>query len=131
MPEEKVMQLGWSDMMARHPGSHLIIAIAQDDEGAATADLFTQLFEAMQLPGVWALRAKRDLDVECAECVFGDKAAADAVATLLNARDIHRYPGWQSQREFRIDKVAQAALHLAMVRENSKNSPPLLARRAV
>lgn len=104
--------LTWSKMMARHPAGHLVLAIADDGEDAAR--LLTRLFDGMALAGSWAVRANKDRTVEFAECVFAEKTAADQVAKLFGATGIGRYPGWKSQREFRLDKRAEAMILQAL-----------------
>lgn len=105
-------KLTWSKMMARHPAAHLVMAIADDGQDAAR--LLTRLFDGMALAGGWAVRAKKEGKVEFAECVFAEKTAADKVAKLFGATGIGRYPGWQSQREFRLDKRAEAMILQAL-----------------
>ena len=105
-------KLSWSKMMARHPNAHLVMAIADDGEDAAR--LLDRLFDGMALPGGWAVRAKKENAQECAECVFGEKASADKVANLFGAKGIGRYPGWKSQREFRLDKGAEVMILQAL-----------------
>ncbi|MCX7366802.1 MAG: hypothetical protein NTV97_34000 [Alphaproteobacteria bacterium] len=105
-------KLSWSKMMARHPDAHLVIAIADDGQDAAR--LLARLFEGMALSGGWALRATKEGKVEFAECVFAEKAAAAKVARLFGAAGIGRYPGWKSQREFRLDKRAEAMILQAL-----------------
>jgi len=105
-------KLSWATLLSRHPAAHLIMAIADDGEDAAR--LLARLFEGMALAGGWAVRAKKERTIEFAECVFADKIAADQVAKLFGATGIGRYPGWRSQREFRLDKVAETMILQAL-----------------
>src|SRR5476649_2223930 len=105
-------KLSWATLLSRHPAAHLIMAIADDGEDAAR--LLGRLFDGMALAGGWAVRAKKERTVEFAECVFAEKASADRVAKLFGAGGIGRYPGWKSQREFRLDKKAEAVVLMAL-----------------
>ena len=92
-------------MVAAHRVAHLIVG---DIEGPTLTAMksMAKLLDGLAIEGDYAIRR------EAAEvqCLFALKADADQLAEAVGAQEMERYPGWTSQRAFRLDRNTQGAI---------------------
>lgn len=66
----------------------------------------SKLLDGLHIEGDYAVR-REPAEIQC---VFEKEADADQFAQAVGAHDMDRYPGWTSQRMFRLDKNTQGAI---------------------
>jgi hypothetical protein len=124
-------KVSWSRMLKRQPAGHLVVGLmprsgAQDraelDESRRRIALLARLLGALGLKGMYAMQAEEGrsgLDVRCA---FEKRADADKLVSAIGSLGPARSPGWESERSFRFDDAACAAIEAAL--ETAEESSP-------
>jgi hypothetical protein len=118
-------------MLKRQPAGHLVVGLmpssgAQDraelDASRRRIALLARLLGALGLKGMYAMQAEErssGLDVRCA---FEKRADADKLVSAIGSLGPARSPGWESERSFRFDDAACAAIEAAL--ETAEESSP-------
>jgi hypothetical protein len=116
-------KVSWSRMLKRQPAGHLVVGLmpssgAQDraalDASKGRIALLARLLAALGLKGMYAMQAEErssGLDVRCA---FEKRADADKLVSTVGSLGPARSPGWESERSFRFDDTACAAIEAAL-----------------
>ena len=117
--------LSWPAFLKNFPQGHLVAAMAVDvgaDEIGSRRlrdlrDLLHRIIGRRASSGAFALTVSRAAGFPEILCGFETKADADAVAALACAEPTDRYPGFTTQRFFRLDTPMAAALRAGLLSE--------------
>ena len=111
-------------MMRAHPAAHLVVGRlpargapgrAADRHAAHRIELLGRLGEALALACDWSVTSVKEADgLAHAHLAFEAGRDAERSAGAVQAKAIGRYPGWASQREFLLDRVAEEAIATAL-----------------
>ena len=116
-------KVSWGRMLKRQPAGHLVVGLmprsgaldrAELDESRRRIALLARLLGALGLKGMYAMQAEEGrsgLDVRCA---FEKRADADKLVSAIGSLGPSRSPGWESERSFRFDDAACAAIEAAL-----------------
>lgn len=119
--------LSWPAFLKNFPQGHLVTAVAVDvgaDEIGSRRlrglrDLLHRVIGSMTSDGAFALTVSRAAGFPEILCGFETQADADAVAALASAEPTDRYPGFTTQRLFRLDTPLEAALRAGLISERN------------
>ena len=107
----------WHLFQDRQRRAHLVVAVIAlpdgppgGDELAAAQSVLTRLVKKYKLTGDYAATVVRDTGRPEAYFAFEDEADAAKLAAILKAKVTRRYPGWATQRVFRLDGAMVTAL---------------------
>jgi hypothetical protein len=108
-------KLSWSNFIDLHPTAHLVAGIVQEADVAMTPPrqllaLMNKLLSRLGLAGPYALTVDCQGMTPEIHCVFEREADAAKVAEALQASASSRYPGWASQRTFRLEPKTRRAI---------------------
>jgi hypothetical protein len=98
----------WEDMLAKHPAGHLVVGMIEGS-AARSMDLLGKLLRRMDAKGDYSFRLI-NTDGYAAHVVFERKLDADTFAISIGAAKVGKYPGWKSQRSFRLDERCREAI---------------------
>lgn len=113
----------WPAFLKNFPNGHLVVAMAVDvgaDEIGSRRlrklrDLLLHVIGATANSGDFALTVSRAAGFPEILCGFAAKEDADAFASLARAGATDRYPGFATQRLFRLDAILEAALRAGVL----------------
>jgi dsRNA-specific ribonuclease len=103
-------KLSWSEMMDRHPSGHLVVGIVDGGSARQAANLVTKLLAGIALKGDFAVSPVEEAERSAVHTVFARKQDADQLAEAVGAGVVDRYPGWASQRLFKLDEGVRRAI---------------------
>lgn len=117
--------MSWPALLKKHPQGHLVVAVAVDvgaDEIGSRRlrglrDLLHRVVAGMASDGGFALTVSRAGGFPEILCGFEAQADADALAALSNVQPTDRFPGFATQRLFRLDATMEAALRAGLLSE--------------
>jgi hypothetical protein len=116
-------KVSWSRMLKRQPAGHLVVGLmprsgapdrAALDQSQQRVVLLARLLGGLGLKGMYAMQmqeGRSGLDVHCA---FEKRADADKLVAAIGSLGPARAPGWESERSFRFDDAACAAIGAAL-----------------
>lgn len=115
--------LPWPAFLKNSPQGHIVAAVAADvgaDEIGSRRlrglrDLLYRVSGRMASNGAFALTVSRAAGFPEILCAFEALADADALAELGHAESTDRYPGFATQRVFRLDARLEAFLQASML----------------
>jgi hypothetical protein len=111
-------KLSWSAFIELHPAAHLVAGVLPEGEATPVTrqalKLMTRLIARLAPKGLNALTIDRQNPTPEIDCVFEREIDARRIADALGARIAGRYPGWASQRTFRVDAKARKAIAAAL-----------------
>lgn len=119
--------LSWPAFLKNFPQGHLVAAMAVDvgaDEIGSRRlrdlrDLLHRIIGRRASNGAFALTVSRAAGFPEILCGFEAQVDADAVAALAHAEPTDRYPGFATQRVFRLDTPMEAALRAGLLSEGN------------
>ena len=107
----------WHLFQDRQHRAHLVVAVIAlpdgppgGDELAAAQSVLTRLVKKYKLTGDYAATVVRDTGRPEAYFAFEDEADAAKLAAILKAKVTRRYPGWATQRVFRLGGAVVTSL---------------------
>ena len=117
--------MSWPAFLKKHPQGHLVVAVAVDvgaDEIGSRRlrglrDLLHRVISGMRSDRGFALTVSRATGFPEILCGFEAQTDADALAALSSSHPTDRYPGFASQRLFRLGSTMEAALHAGLLSE--------------
>jgi hypothetical protein len=117
--------MSWPAFLKHYPQGHLVVAVAADvgaDEIGSRRlrglrDLLHRVIARMASNGGFALTVSRAGGFPEILCGFELQTDADALAALSDVRPTDRYPGFATQRLFRLDAAMEAALRAGLLSE--------------
>jgi hypothetical protein len=112
-------KLSWSKMMDRHPTAHFIAGVVPEEDVMAASPrqlfgLISKLLTRLRLTGVYAVTVDRQGQTPEIHCAFERESDVAKVAKALHADVVSRYPGWASQRTFRLDDKTRQTVVAAL-----------------
>ncbi len=113
----------WPAFLKNFPNGHLVVAVAVDvgaDEIGSRRlrnlrDLLHRVIGAMASNGDFAITVSRAAGFPEILCGFAAEADADAFASLARADPTDRYPGFATQRLFRLEAALETALRAGLL----------------
>ena len=112
-------QKTYAELTRKLAGYHIVVGKVEHVSRLQVSDeTVINLITALGCEGDWATGRIAD-GGGLVHCVFACKEDADRLAAAVQATDIARYPGFSSQREFRLDldgrrSITQALRALAL-----------------
>src|SRR5262245_16601497 len=108
-------RISWSRFVDSYPTGHLIAGIVPEEHVMAASpreliNVMSKLLSRLRLRGSYALTVDRQNMTPEIHCVFERELEVALVAQALEAHVASRYPGWVSQRTFRLDAEARRAI---------------------
>lgn len=119
--------LSWPAFVKSFPQGHIVAAVAVDvgaDEIGSRRlrglrDLLHRVNGRMASKGAFALTVSRAAGFPEILCAFEAQADADALAELGHAESTDRYPGFATQRVFRLDATLEASLQASLLTDGN------------
>ena len=115
--------LSWPAFLKNHPNGHLVAAVAvnvgADEIGTrrlrGLRDLLYRVVDGMASNGSFALTVSRAGGFPEILCGFETEADANAFASVTHAVSANGYPGFASQRVFKLDGPLEGALRASQM----------------
>jgi hypothetical protein len=111
-------KLSWVEMMQAHPACHLVVGTVDAKMVLRPVRLIERLLERLKPRGRYAVTILREPAGLAVHCAFLEKTDADRLASAIQADGqadgTSRYPGWASQRWFRLNAAMAAAIAAAL-----------------
>ncbi len=114
--------LSWPSFLKNFPHGHLVVAVAVDvgaDEIGSRRlrglrDLLHRIIGSLALSGAFALTVSRAAGFPQILCAFETEADAEAFAALAKSEPAEGFPGFATQRIFRLDMLLEMALRASL-----------------
>jgi hypothetical protein len=124
-------RVSWHLLQDRQTRAHLIVAVialadgAAGDELTAAQSVLLRLVRKQKPASDYASRVVRDAGRPEIYLAFEDEGAAREFAAVVKAKATSSYPGWASQRAFRLDgaKVTAMAASLPAPKTRPRHLP--------
>lgn len=108
-------QKTYGDLTKQLPGGDLVVGKVEHASRLQVSDeSVINLIATFGCKGDWATGQILDGNGRAVHCVFVRKDDADRLAAAVEATDIDRYPGFSSQREFRLDTKGRRSITRAL-----------------
>jgi hypothetical protein len=115
--------LSWPAFLKNYPQGYLVVAVAVDvgaDEIGSRRlrglrDLLHRVMGRMASNGAFALTVSRAAGFPEILCGFEAQTDADVLAELGHTESTDRYPGFATQRVFRLDAPLEASLQASLL----------------
>lgn len=117
--------MSWPAFLKENPRGHLVVAVAEDvgaDEIGSRRlrglrDLLHRVIAGVRSDRGFALTVSRATGFPEILCGFEAQTDADALAALSSSHTTDRYPGFASQRLFRLGATMETALRARLLSE--------------
>lgn len=119
--------LSWPAFLKNFPHGHLVVAVAVDvgaDEIGSRRlrglrDLLRQVIGSLPTSGAFALTVSRAAGFPQILCAFETEADAGRLAALARAEPAEDFPGFATQRVFRLDTGLEAVLRAGLLSDGN------------
>jgi hypothetical protein len=125
-------RVSWLLFQDRQPPAHLIVGVlvladgsAGGDELTAAQSVLLRLARKQKARGDYASTVVRDAGRQEIYLAFEDGGDAKEFAAAMNAKATGSYPGWASQRAFRLDGAKVTALAASLPAPKTRPRQPL------
>ncbi len=107
-------QKTYAELIQELPGTHIVVGKVEHLSRLQISDeTVINLITTLGCKGNWATAQLAD-GSGLVHCVFACKEDADRLANAVQATAIVRYPGFSSQREFRLDLEGRRSITRAL-----------------